>query len=64
MVLYLNNGTNMTHEEWMNDINFRYSGFGKWLKYHWEFITDPQMYDKLINDQAYEIYLFEILVRT
>lgn len=54
----------MTHEEWLDDFKYRYAGVGNWKKYHWEFITDPQMYDKLINDQAYEIYLFEILVRT
>lgn len=54
----------MTHEEWLDDFKYRYAGVGNWKKYHWEFITDPQMYDKLINEQAYEIYLFEILVRT
>ena len=53
----------MTHEEWMNEINFRYSGIGKWLKYHWEFISEPHLYDKLINDPAYEMYLIELLVR-
>jgi hypothetical protein len=53
----------MTHQEWLEDINFRYAGIGNWRKYHWEFISDPDMYDKLINDPAYEIYLMELLVR-
>lgn len=53
----------MTHEEWLSDLNFRYSGIGNWRKYHWEIISDPKEYDKLINHEAYPWFFIEIMVR-
>lgn len=57
------NDTLMTHDEWLRDLNFRYSGIGSLRKYHWEFISEPHRYDKLINDPEYKKYLIEIMVR-
>ena len=53
----------MTHEEWMNDTNFRYAGIGNWRKYHWEIISDPAEYDKLMNHEVYPWFFIEIMVR-
>ena len=56
-------GKTMTHEEWLSELKFRYSGIGNWRKYHWEIISDPKEYDKLINFQVYEWFFIEIMVR-
>lgn len=53
----------MTHEEWMDDINVRYSGIGNWRKYHWEIISDPVEYNKLMNHEVYPWFFIEIMVR-